>query len=235
MNSTGHHYESNARSENKEPHYTGVDKQFQEVSALLDIAQKGFMNCGLAFKNSAAIARNYELAYLEEKGMRIDCAHAYAILYDQNQRAVNDVLVLTNNLEALQREFQKAQDKIKVLQSLQQETSATPKSDASHEHQVDLKEMELGIQNQQLQFHITELEHEIGEMKDHHDEALMNAASHICEMEEKYRALEQLHSAASPTALKLSPTPNDESIERDCSGSKPSRRKGKKNRQARKA
>lgn len=230
MNGTQYHYDHRPASSSRISHELATEKRFQEVSTLLSNAQKGFVDCGLAFQSSLRIARHYELAYLEEQRMRIDCAHAYAILYDQNQQAVNVVHQLTRNLEVCQRDLKEAQGTMTSPHMLRQGAHNEIDRRIDHDEQVDQKEMELGIQNQQLQFRITELEHDISEMREYHMEALTNAASHIRQMEEKYQALEQLHSLATPATLREVSMPQDTRIEhalRDGSGG---RRKGRKTR-----
>lgn len=51
-----------------------INQQLYHVSETLEVARKGVLNYGLALNNSNMVARNYELAYLDERQRRTECA-----------------------------------------------------------------------------------------------------------------------------------------------------------------
>lgn len=94
---------------------------------------------------------------------------------------------MVGKCRSLQQELHDAHNTIRSLNEMLGEKKSEAGNDAHPGlEQSDWDHLEQDIENHQLRSKITQLEENLSEMEMARQDALMNAANHICDVEEKY-------------------------------------------------
>ena len=186
------------------PQTTPVDQRLMEVEQTLcemsGILESARMNVvEYRAEGTTWIKRCTELgnAYNEERRARCECAQAYASLFAQHQKTMDDLQAMGDKCQFLHQELDAIQEAAHCRDSEVQEHEQALKDKAlpseNKQSGIDWDMLEHEIEKARLEARIQKVEDEKLELMEKHQIELANAADHIQEVTQKIREFEEVH------------------------------------------